>query len=224
MTTGSSAPLPVEGQSDWWNAFYATRSKPCPFFVEWPDESLAQWVDDGTLVPGKAMDLGCGAARNAIFLARRGFAVDAIDYSHTAIDWAEERVRDAGVDVRLQCRSVFEITVEPGTFDVVYDAGCFHHMPPNLRRAYVDLVTTALKLGGFLGLTCFRPEGGSGFTDDEAIDRGSVGGGLGYTEGRLREIWSPGLEVRAIRQMQKPSPGSALFGEDFLWVMLARKR
>lgn len=217
-------PSPVERESDWWNAFYATRSKPCPFFVEWPDESLVQWLGEGLLPPGKAMDLGCGAGRNAIFLARRGFAVDGIDYSRTAIDWAEERVRDAGVAVRLQCRSVFDVAFDPGSFDLVYDAGCFHHLPPDLRRPYVDVVTSALKPGGWFGLTCFRPEGGSGFSDDEAVQRGSGGGGLGYTEARLRDIWSDGLDVHTVRQMQKPAAGSGLFGEDFLWVMLARKR
>ncbi len=24
----------------WWDEFFGDRSKPCPFFVEWPDENL----------------------------------------------------------------------------------------------------------------------------------------------------------------------------------------
>ena len=72
-------------------------------------------------------------------------------------------------------------------------------------------------------MTCFRPEGGSGYSDEEVYQRGSIGGGLGYTEERLREIWSRGLQVRVVRQMRKQAAGSGLFGEDFLWVLLAQK-
>ena len=50
-----------------------------------------------------------------------------------------------------------------------------------------------------------------------------MGGGLGYTEERLREIWSSGLRVRIIRQMVKPSAESGLFGETFFWALLAQK-
>src|SRR5882672_2906684 len=88
-------------ECDWWNGFYEDRTKPCPFFVESPDESLAHWVDEKLVRQGKAVDLGCGNGRNAIFLARRGFVVEGVDYSQRAIDWAAERVRKAGVSVRL---------------------------------------------------------------------------------------------------------------------------
>ena len=210
-------------ESPWWDSFYQDRAKPCPFFTASPCESLAEWVGDGTIPPGRALDLGCGSGRNAIFLARRGFSVEAVDYSEAAIAWARDRVVDAGVAVSLSCRNVFEL--EPGiaSYDLVYDSGCFHHIAPHRRIAYVELVVDALKPGGWFGLTCFRPEGGSGYSDDEVYERGSLGGGLGYTEQRLREIWSRGLEVRLIRQMNKSNAESGLFGEDFLWVLLAQK-
>lgn len=210
-------------ESDWWNGFYEDRTKPCPFFVGSPDESLAKWVDEKLVRPGKAIDLGCGSGRNAIFLARRGFVVEGVDYSQKAIDWGAERVREAGVSVRLRCQSVFELGYESGSFDLVYDSGCFHHQPPHRRRTYVELVAGLLKPGGWFGLTCFRPEGGSGFSDYEVYERRSLGGGLGYTEECLREIWSHGLEVRVIRQMSKPGDESEFFGEPFLWVLLAQK-
>jgi len=57
-------------ESQRWDAFYADRAKPCPFFGTAPDESLVEWVSRGLVAPGKAIDLGCGNARNAIFLAR----------------------------------------------------------------------------------------------------------------------------------------------------------
>jgi len=210
-------------ESPWWDSFYHDRAKPCPFFTASPCESLAQWVGDGTIPPGRAIDLGCGSGRNAIFLARQGFSVEAVDYSKTAIAWAQDRVAEAGVDVSLRCENVFDLKLGAGSYDLVYDSGCFHHIAPHRRDSYVELVVNALKPGGWFGLTCFRPEGGSGYSDEEVYRRGSLGGGLGYTEERLREIWSRGLKVRHLRQMNKQSAESDLFGESFLWVLLAQR-
>lgn len=208
----------------WWDRFYADRAKPCPFFVGHPDENLARWVRERRIAVGRAVDLGCGHGRNSVFLAQQGFSVDALDASARALAWARERVDKARVPVTLVHADVFAWQPEPAAYDLVYDSGCFHHISPHRRARYVQLVARALKRGGFFGLTCFRPEGGSGYTDDEVYQRNSLGGGLGYTEERLKEIWSlGGMDIQELRQMRKPAASEALFGEDFLWVMLARK-
>lgn len=206
-----------------WAAFYADRAKPCVFFGAAPDESLAGWIEDGLLRPGRAIDLGCGNGRNAVFLARQGFSVQAVDYAETAVAWARDRIAAAGVAVSVMHRNVFDLALPAGAYDLVYDSGCFHHIAPHRRRQYVERVVSALRPGGHLGLTCFRPEGGSGYSDDEVYERRSMGGGLGYTEERLREVWSSGLQVRVIRPMLKPGAESGLFGESFLWALLAQK-
>jgi len=215
--------LLVDREPRWWDSFYEDRAKPCAFFEARPDESLVNWVLERQVRPGRALDLGCGNGRNAIFLASRGFHVDAVDYSQVAIDWATQRVAEAGADVRLVCKSAFDLDLTPGSYNLVYDSGCFHHIAPHRRARYVELVTEALAQDGWFGLACFRPEGGSGYSDDEVYDRRSLGGGLGYSEERLREIWSKDLHVRSIRQMAKPSVESGLFGEPFLWTLLAQK-
>lgn len=52
--------------------------------------------------PGKALDIATGMGRNAIFLAQRGFEVDAIDISNVAIDKltnSSEKVHPTCVDL-----------------------------------------------------------------------------------------------------------------------------
>jgi SAM-dependent methyltransferase len=215
--------LDPRGRS-WWDDFYSDRAKPCPFFVSYPDESLVQWVDEGLIHPGRAIDIGCGNGRNAIFLARHGFSVTGIDYSETAIEWARERAARAGATVSFAQANVFEMDVGVAGYDLIYDSGCFHHMPPHRRAQYVELIVSALRPGGKFCLTCFRPEGGSGYGDAEVYERRSLGGGLGYTEERLREIWSRGLQIQGLRQMKAQAAKSELFGESFLWALLAQKR
>lgn len=60
----------------WWDTFYSDRAKPCPFFLSHPDECLAEYIDAGRIGQGRAIDMGCGNGRNAIFLARHGLAVE----------------------------------------------------------------------------------------------------------------------------------------------------
>jgi hypothetical protein len=71
---------------------------------------------------------------------------------------------------------------------------------------------------------CFRPEGGSGYSDQEVYQRASLGGGLGYPADRLRALWDqPPFRVRVLRQMRKADADGTCFGEDFLWALLATK-
>jgi SAM-dependent methyltransferase len=205
-----------------WDEFHADRTRPIPFFTEAPDENLAQWLEAGLITPGRVLELGCGHGRNAAYLAGLGCDVDAVDFSAEAIDRARERPRPAAGSVTYQCCSIFDAQFAEGSYDLVYDAGCFHHLAPHRRRDYVGLVTRALRPGGQFGLVCFRPEGGSGYTDQQVYERASLGGGLGYSEDRLRALWDrPPFAVRELRQMRPQDEQPGRFGADFLWVLLA---
>jgi SAM-dependent methyltransferase len=216
----------VAGKEDsWWDGFYADRAKPIPFFVEWPDENLVDWFTQGRLGPGRVLELGCGPGRNAVYLAEQGCQVDAIDYSAAAIDWAQERAAASAVaaSVNFQCCSVFDAILPDGAYDLVYDSGCLHHLAPHRRKDYMELIMRTLKPGGSFGLVCFRPEGGGGLSDREVYERRGLAGGLGYSREQLQALCADRLEVVQLRQMIKPAEGSELFGEDFLWALLAKK-
>ena len=75
---------------------------------EHPSEWLRRWLPD--LPRGRALDIACGAGRNAIHLAENGFSVVGVDISSVAlgraaasarrleIEWLE-RDLDAGLDL-----------------------------------------------------------------------------------------------------------------------------
>ncbi|MFE5735790.1 class I SAM-dependent methyltransferase [Streptomyces celluloflavus] len=213
------------GAATWWDDFYTDRSRPVPFFVAKPDESLASYLDRNLLAPGRALDLGCGPGRNALHLASLGFRVDAVDLSPVAIGWAGERAREADADIRFQCGDIFDLTAAElgGPYDLIYDSGCFHHLPPHRRISYLALVEQVLSPGGHLALTCFASGAmGSELPDPAFYRRARLHGGLAYTPESLRWIFSDLTEIE-LRRMRDEPPESPYFGEPFLWTALFRR-
>ncbi|MFF4095578.1 class I SAM-dependent methyltransferase [Streptomyces sp. NPDC001834] len=215
------------GAASWWDGFYADRTRPVPFFAAKPDESLVSYADRRLISPGRALDLGCGPGRNALYLASLGFRVDAVDLSPAALAWAGERAREAGADIRFHHGDAFALTATEltGPYDLIHDSGCFHHLPPHRRVSYLALLDRVLAPGGHLALTCFAAgEGGMGseLPDAAFYDGAGLRGGLAYTPESLHRIFS-GLTQIEFRRMNDEPPESPSFGEPFLWTALFRR-
>ncbi|MCX2967815.1 MULTISPECIES: class I SAM-dependent methyltransferase [Streptomyces] len=220
------------GGAHWWDRFYADRDRPVPFFVAKPDENLAAYLDAGLLPGRRALDLGCGPGRNAVHLAAHGFAVDGVDLSPTALAWAGERVREAGADVRLHHGDAFALvgTALRGPYDLVYDSGCFHHLPPHRRVSYLALLDRVLAPGGHFALTCFAAgRMGCELSDADLYRRPPAGsgapglhGGLAYTPEELRHVFA-GLTERELRPMREQPADSGYFGAAFLHTALFQR-
>ncbi|MDR7542903.1 MAG: class I SAM-dependent methyltransferase [Armatimonadota bacterium] len=63
-----------------------------------PSGLLRRWLP--VLPKGRALDVAAGLGRNAIFLARAGYRVDAVDISPTGLAEAARRARRLGARVR----------------------------------------------------------------------------------------------------------------------------
>ncbi|MFI6505794.1 class I SAM-dependent methyltransferase [Nonomuraea typhae] len=213
----------TENAAPWWDQFYDDRSKAIPFFVSKPDESLVSYLDRGLLMPGRALDLGCGPGRNAVHLALLGFDVDAVDLSPTAVAWAEERAGQAGARVRFHCGDAFTTAFPPGRYDLIYDSGMLHHLPPHRRVSYLTLLNRLLAPGGHFAVNCFSGEEMGSRAPDETLYReGGLHGGLAYTAEELRWIFSDYVEVE-LRQMREQPPDAPVFGVPFLLAALFRR-
>ncbi|MGW5104587.1 class I SAM-dependent methyltransferase [Streptomyces sp. NPDC004100] len=215
----------TDGAASWWDAFYGDLSRPVPFFPAKPDENLAAHLDEGLIEPCRALDLGCGPGRNALHLAARGFEVDAVDLSPTAVAWGEERARQTGAKVRFHRGDAFELTRERlgGPYGLVYDSGCFHHLPPHRRVSYLRLLDRVLAPGGHFALTCFAAgHMGSEVSDAELYRDGRLHGGLAYTAESLRWIFQDLTEVE-LRPMREQGEDADVLGLPFLWTALFRR-
>jgi len=73
--------------------------------------------------PGRALDLACGAGRNALYLAGCGWDVVAVDSSAAAMRIVRERA--AAAELRIDARIVDlesgEFAIEPESYDLICD-------------------------------------------------------------------------------------------------------
>ncbi|TDJ33724.1 MAG: class I SAM-dependent methyltransferase [Gammaproteobacteria bacterium] len=62
-----------------------------------PSEFLTRWLPQ--ISSGRALDVACGAGRNAFYLAEAGFTVDAVDVSGEGLARARASACDRGITV-----------------------------------------------------------------------------------------------------------------------------
>lgn len=130
-----------------WDQRYAEGNLPWDSGV--PDGHLQVVVGAYGIEPGKALEVGCGTGTNAIWLARRGFDVTGMDLSSVAIERAEAKAAEAGVDVRFVAGDFLSDPVPGGPYDFVYDRGALHTFDsPKDRARFAERVAEALKPGG----------------------------------------------------------------------------
>jgi SAM-dependent methyltransferase len=82
-----------------------------------PNVALVAEVAD--LTPGRALDIGCGEGGDAVWLARRGWRVTAIDVATNALDRARSAGDAAGVDVDWVASGLVELADRDACFDLV---------------------------------------------------------------------------------------------------------
>jgi 2-polyprenyl-3-methyl-5-hydroxy-6-metoxy-1,4-benzoquinol methylase len=111
-----------------------------------PDPTLLDEI--GALSPGRAVDLGAGDGRNAIWLARRGWDVTAVDFSLVAIDRGRALAAAAGVHVEWELADLLEWTPGDRQFDLV--TLFFIHLPRDERRDVYARAAAAVAPGGTL--------------------------------------------------------------------------
>lgn len=138
--------------SNFWNDRYASDGLA---YGTAPNEFLVQ-VADRLPRKGKAIDLGAGEGRNAMFLASLGLDVLAVDQSEVGLRKAERLAADRGLKLRTRVIDLRDFDVEPGSLDVV--SSIFVHLPRALREAVHARIVTWLKPGGVFVLEAYSPE------------------------------------------------------------------
>jgi SAM-dependent methyltransferase len=97
-----------------WDDRYADRER---LWSGQPNGALVTEV--AGLTPGRVLDVGCGEGADAVWLARGGWDVTALEVSGVALQRAVGHARDAGVAIRWVHAGLAEAKLPPTSFDLV---------------------------------------------------------------------------------------------------------
>ena len=115
----------------------------------WSGRPNGRLVAEVTAVaPGRVLDVGCGEGADAIWLAKRGWVVTAIDISEVALSRAKEAAERAEAVVEWVCGDALQTPFEAGSFDLI----SMHYpaLPKAAGEAAVRRLLATVRPGGLL--------------------------------------------------------------------------
>jgi SAM-dependent methyltransferase len=145
---------PVRFDRDYWDERYSSAhalwsGNPNPHLV----------AEAAGLSPGAALDAGAGEGADAIWLARRGWRVTAVDISGVALERAAKHAVEAGDEVagRIEWLRADMIEWQPreGAYDLV--TAHYIHLPTDSRRRVYASLAGAVADGGTLLIVGHHP-------------------------------------------------------------------
>lgn len=175
-----------------WDTRYTDRP------MVWGEAPNRYVTEHATSLPrGRALDLACGAGRNAVWLATRGWEVTGADYSAVALHTAAQVGASAPKAVTARLSWVQRDAVSDdlgGPYDLVLH--CYLHLPLPQRRVVLAKACAALAPGGVLLLVAHdatNPTGGPQdpdvlYTPDDVVAELPADFTVSRAEQALREV------------------------------------
>lgn len=110
-----------------------------------PDPLLLRLRDGSLPLPAgrAALDVACGAGRNAVWLAEQGWNVAGCDVSLEGLRLAARLARKRNVSLKLFCADLDSLSLPPQRFDLIV---VFFY----LQRSLLEVFQAALRPGGLL--------------------------------------------------------------------------
>jgi SAM-dependent methyltransferase len=149
---------------EFWDQRYAENET---VYGQKPNEFFKQFID--THKPGTLLLPGEGEGRNAIYAAKKGWKVDAFDFSEVAKEKALAFAAAEKVNIQYEVLNMadFKAVRQYDAVGLIYI-----HQPGNLRKKFHTEIYKSLKPGGFLVVEAFAKEQlqfESGGPRDEAL-------------------------------------------------------
>ncbi len=163
------------------------------------------------LAPGRALDLAAGAGRNALWLARRGWRVTAVDFSREGLGRAAERAAEHGLALDLVQADLYDYHPPAAEFDLVLIA--YMHPQAAKREAVFATAAEAVAPGGHLLVIGFD-------VTDPCEGRGPADPARRFSVSRLSGAF-PGLQIERCERVAgerqtpdgpRPSVGTFAWG------------
>ena len=150
------------GDAQWWNNRFMNRSLDLMSHEKKLEDDLDRFKSHG-----KVLDVACGDGRNSIFLARKGYFIEAIDFSEEALQRLHHFAAAENLHIKTSLR---DLTAENAFSNLdEYDAIMINHY--RLKGSSYCILESHLKPDGILWVNGFRqvPVDNPNITDRDLI-------------------------------------------------------
>lgn len=173
-----------------------------PLWFNEPDEELEAFIDQVPM--GRALDLGMGEGRNALWLAARGFQVVGVDRCAEAVARVKGRAQQRGLAIETHVADIRTFPIPPSTYSLILAAAVLHFLLPAEVRDLARRIQAGLQPGGVLIASVFTvddpgyealQERRTAYLGEHTYYVPELGGPMHYfAKGELRALF-PDLEV-----------------------------
>ncbi|NTX62952.1 class I SAM-dependent methyltransferase [Myxococcus sp. CA051A] len=135
--------------------FRAAYALGAPWDIGRPQLAFIELWEAGG-ISGEVLEVGCGFAENALFLAAQGLRVCGVDLMEPAILRAREAARARGLEVAFHVGNAMELASLGRRFDTLIDSALLHVFEPGDRPAFAASLASVLRPGGHYHALYFR--------------------------------------------------------------------
>ena len=118
-----------------------------------PNEFLEAYVS--RIPKGEVLSLAEGEGRNAVFLAKQGYKVTAVDSSVVGLNKARKLAEESGVEVEFIHADLADFDLGEDSWDGI--VSIFVPLPSSIRKQLHKRVEAALKRGGVFLIEAYTP-------------------------------------------------------------------
>jgi len=165
------------------DAIYAS-SVP-PWDIGRPQPAFEELARSGGLA-GKVLDVGCGTGEHALLAATLGQETVGVDIAPRAIERAEAKAADRGLEVRFLVWDALRLPELGEQFDTVLDRGLFHILDDADRVRFVHGLAAVVPPDGRYHMLCFSDR------------QPGEGGPRRITQGEIRTSFADGWDIDCI--------------------------
>jgi tellurite methyltransferase len=96
----------------------------------------------------KVLDLGCGEARNALYLAKHGCICSVMDHSKAAIEKIKRVAKDLKVIINAEVADLNNYEIK-GNYDLIMAHGCLHFLKNSVWKRLIEKAKESTSYKGF---------------------------------------------------------------------------
>lgn len=175
--------------------------------------NLGKLLDKGSSI----LDLGCGEGQNAVYLAKKGFLVTAVDVSRVGIEKLNVIAKNKKLNIKTDIVDAVDFVQNASCFDVIICANILQFISSDKIGHFIEKVKDKTKPGGYNTIASFVAENSG--QRERAISRGRYL----FDRGELYNCYSSWQIIRYSEKMSSWETHGEAKHRHFVVKLIARK-